>query len=246
MSHFTAGPPEAILWEFLSYPLFTADGVLMRFADLPGAIYKKGKGYMQGFVYIPGTRTDAATLIAHADTVFDFAGEHKMICEDGMIRSTQDGVGIGADDRAGCALLWLLKDSGHNILVMDGEERGQRGSHYLAEEYPDILKELQNSSFMVQLDRRNARDYKCYNIPVTEEFRQYIENETNYVDAGKSSRTDICVLCTEGCCGVNFSIGYYNEHTPDEYINVEEWIHTYNTVSKMLAKPLTRYSLLKA
>ena len=32
--------------------------------------------------------------------------------------------GIGADDRAGCAILWLLKDSGHSLLVTNGEEIG--------------------------------------------------------------------------------------------------------------------------
>ena len=64
---------------------------------------------------MPGERKDAATLMAHADTHFRSVGKHKMVCKDDNIRSAQKGVGIDADDRAGCAILWLLKDLGHNL-----------------------------------------------------------------------------------------------------------------------------------
>jgi hypothetical protein len=215
---FRTGTPEAVLWEFLSYPLNTSDDILKRFSELPQAVYKRGDSHRQAFVYIPGTRADAATLIAHADTVFDFAGEHEMLYEDGIIRSAQEGVGIGADDRAGCALLWLFKDSGHNILVIGGEEFGQPTAHYLVKSQPDILQEIQNSSFMLELDRRTKEAYRCYNIPVTQEFRDYIEAETGYNEREKGGITDICILCTEGCCGVNVSVSYYNAHSTDEYI----------------------------
>ena len=240
---FNAGTPEAVLWEFLSYPLHTAEDILKRFSDLPRAVQKKGDGLRQAFVYIPGTRDDAATLIAHADTVFSFEGEHKMVYENDIISSAQDTVGIGADDRAGCALLWLLRDGGHNILVIGGEEFGQPAAHYLVSHHPDILKEIQNSSFMIEFDRRTAKAYITYNIPVTTKFRKYIERETNYEEIEKSGITDICILCTEGCCGVNVSVSYYNAHHSNEYINLKEWLYNYEVVSKMLAKPLKKYRL---
>ncbi|MCL2814580.1 MAG: hypothetical protein FWD23_08270, partial [Oscillospiraceae bacterium] len=161
----------------------------------------------------------------------------------GIIRSGQEDAGIGADDRAGCALLWLFKDSGHNILVINGEERGQPTAHYLVSEHSDILREIQNSSFMIEFDRRNAKDYKVYYIPVTAEFQDYLERETGYSESDKSAVTDICVLCTEGCCGANVSVCYYDEHSPDECINVKEWLHNYDIMAKMLAKPLKKYNL---
>ena len=242
-SPFQTGTPEAVLWEFLSYPLNTADDILGRFASLPGAIHKKC-GHKQAFVYVPGTRADAATLIAHADTVF-MEGEHKMRYDDTntTISSGQADVGIGADDRAGCAMLWLFKDSGHNLLVFDGEECGQKGARYLVTNFPDILKEIQQSSFMIEFDRRGANDYKVYSIPVTKEFVDYIENETGYTEPDKRSVTDICVLCTDGCCGVNLSVSYYNEHLPSEEIIVNGWLHNYEVMQKMLAKPLKKYIL---
>ena len=246
---FKQDTPEAILWEFLSYPLNTAEGILDRFAELPGAIRKKGNGSLEEFVYIPGTRSDRATLIAHADTVFAHEGDHKMIYEDGIIRSGQDGVGLGADDRAGCAILWLLKDTGHNLLIFDGEESNPyppncKGSSFLIKKHSDILKEIRNSSFMLEFDRRTAKAYTAYNsIRISQEFRDYLEIETGYTDHDQCGYTDVCVLCAKGCCGVNISVSYYNAHSSNENINVIEWVQNYETYRKMLSKPLKRYEL---
>ena len=235
---------EAILWEFLSYPLNTAEGILDRFAELPGAIRKKGKEPLEEFVYIRGTREDRATLIAHADTYFAFSGEHKMIYEDGIIKSDEPNDGIGADDRAGCAMLWLLKDLGHNLLIIDGEESGGIGASYLKKHHQEILQEVQNSSFMLEFDRKTALAYAKYDLPVTKKFIEYLEKETGYKDDG-GGFTDICVIGHEGCCSANVSVSYYNHHTSKEYINVKEWLNNYEIYKKMLSKPLTRYELVK-
>jgi hypothetical protein len=74
-------------------------------------------------------------------------------------RSVEKDAGIGADDRAGCALLWLFRDSGYNILVFDGEKCGGRGANFLKYYHQDILQEVQNSSFMLEFDRKTAKAY---------------------------------------------------------------------------------------
>lgn len=66
------------------------------------------------FVYVPGKREDRVVLIAHADTVYNSGQE--IIFEEGIYRSGTPYCGIGADDRAGCAILYLLKDFGHSLL----------------------------------------------------------------------------------------------------------------------------------
>ena len=239
-----------VLMQFLSYSLDDSIPVLSRFAGLEGArsVLDGGKN---NFVYIPGTRSDRVVLVAHADTVWDkiyteISGEREHRPElmiDGTVRQagSQDW-GLGADDRAGCAILWLLKDCGHSLLVTDGEEHGQIGANHLVDEYPEIAKELNDHSYMIQLDRRNDSDYKTYALPVTKEFRQYIASETGYQDAGTNARTDIVALCRR-ICGVNLSIGYYNEHTPDEYLDIISWLKTYETVRKMLEIEQPRFLL---
>lgn len=232
------------LTEFLSYPLNSTEEILARFATLPNAEWKKGTGAQQQFVFVPGIREDAATLVAHADTVFDIA-DHTFALKDGVIRSTTPNCGLGADDRAGCAILWLLKDSGHHLLVTDGEEHGQIGAKWLVNYNPDIAEILHKSSFMVQFDRRHGSDYKFYNIPVSDEFEDFIEHSTGYTNAGKRAFTDIVTLCnnSESCCGVNLSVGYYDEHTSYETLNIAEWTNTLNVTEQMLANPLPRFPL---
>ncbi len=244
-----------MLEKFLGMPIDSPGEVLRLFAGLPGAVEVRGEG-RQGFVYVPGTLPigQRALLAAHADTVFDeeyvwqghveATGQNAVVFEDGWYRGTNPAVSIGADDRAGCAMLWALRKSGHSLLVTDGEEHGQIGAHFLRDEHPEVFAELQAHAFMVQLDRRGSSDYKCYELPVTPEFLAYVEAETGYVRAEGKGRTDIQVLCGE-VCGVNLSVGYYDEHQPEERVCLAEWQHTLDTVRAMLAKPLTRFPLAK-
>jgi len=235
-----------VLKEFLSYPLNSVDEIMERFETLPNADRRKGNCEQQQFVFVQGNRKDAATLVAHADTVFSGYAKHEFMEKNGIMQSTNIHYGLGADDRAGCAILWLLKDYGHNLLITDGEERGQIGAQWLINSNFDIADIIHKSSFMVQFDRRNGTDYKFYDIPVSEEFKKYIKQETEYIDAGRGSFTDIVTLCNDrnSCCGVNLSVGYYKEHFPSETLNIEEWSNTLKTAQLMLSKPLIRFPII--
>ena len=127
------------LLEFLSLPISDSKPVMKLFESLPGAIahYDGGK---RNFVYVPGTRKDRVLLVAHADTVwhkeYGNPQDAKVTYENGVYASTDPNCGIGADDRAGCAMLWALRDCGHSLLVVDGEEKGKHGAKYLRDSYP--------------------------------------------------------------------------------------------------------------
>jgi len=237
---------------YLAIDLSSAMPVLERFAKINGAmaVFDGGKN---NFVYVPGTRKDRVLLVAHADTVWDSAYcptmrefIQQVIFEDGVYRGAihkcgnEHDIGLGADDRSGCAMLELLKDSGHSLLVLDGEEHWPHASMYLRREYPMLFRELNEHAYAIQLDRCNSTDFKCYDIPVSEEFKSFIQEETGYEDAGVSSCTDIVHLC-DNMCGVNLSVGYYNEHHADEWLVYEEWLHTLNVVRRLLEKPQRRF-----
>lgn len=125
-----------VLEHFCSFPLDSSIEVLKEFAKLPGAIscFDEEK---KNFVYIPGERSDRVLLVAHADTVWDNEYTNFEKISQSIIRKrntyigTNEEYGIGADDRAGCAILWMLKDSGHSLLVTDGEEHGQIGANHI-------------------------------------------------------------------------------------------------------------------
>lgn len=236
-----------ILERFCSFPLDSSREVLGEFAKLPGAI-SHFDGGKRNFVYVPGTREDRVVLVAHADTVWDreygFAGDctQSLNFENGVYSGINPACGIGADDRAGCAILWLLKDSGHSLLVVDGEERGQIGSHHIESAYPEIFRELNEHAYMIQFDRRGSSDYKFYALPVSRAFERFVQEKTGYSDAGRTARTDIVVLCRR-ICGVNLSIGYVSEHKPTESLVLSHWQRTLHLAEKMLAEPQSAFPL---
>lgn len=234
-----------ILEEFLNLPLGSSDEVFNKFAGIPGAI-RRGSGLEQ-FLFVEGNRVNRVLLVAHADTYWDeHYGENgnesqELFQLDGIIRNKNSG--LGADDRAGCAIIWLLKEMGHSILITNGEEHGRKGSNWLMNKNHDIADAINlNHQFVVQLDRRNDKDFKCYSVG-TDKFRTYVRKTTGYSEPDRSSYTDIVTLCRD-ICGVNLSIGYRSEHSEDEHLVVSEWVNTLNICRKWLsASELPHFSL---
>ena len=236
---------RTILEHFLRMPLNGAEAVLSDFSQLSGAKYfpSTSRDYPDSFVYVPGARNDRVLLVAHADTFFDtYAGENIIELEEDTYFSGNGDVGIGADDRAGCAILWLLRDMGHSLLITNSEEYGSISANRIATRLPALYDELNAHNYMIEFDRRHADDYKTYNIPITDEFLRFIETSTGYHDAGKTSSTDIVHLCGE-ICGVNLSVGYYYEHTPDECLVFAEWMNTLEISRRMLEGQQKKFPL---
>ncbi|MBR2207771.1 MAG: hypothetical protein IJ859_03085 [Synergistaceae bacterium] len=227
-----------VLEMFLSCSLDAADDVFEKFLTIKNAkLY--GIYGSKDCVYIPGSRSDRVLLVAHADTVFDHYGEHKFsLDEEGKYHSNGKTYGLGADDRAGCAILWLLQNLGHSLFVTNFEEIGSIGANNVRAHNRDLFRELNEHQYMLEFDRRHAHDYKVYHIPVTKEFKSFIEKETGFTEADKNSSTDITVLCDK-ICGANLSVGYYYEHKIQEYLVYNEWQNTLNIARKML-EPIQR------
>lgn len=237
-----------VLKHFLEYPIWTSKPIFDKFKTIQNAIFREhSENGKERFLFVNGTKESKVVLVAHADTVFDvFYNEpiqkHSVEIEnDSFIGKNENGkrIALGADDRAGCAILWALKDAGHSILLTDGEERGKIGSHWLMEQNPDIANIINQHQFIVQFDRCNRNDFKCYDVG-TDEFRAFIKEKTNFVEPNRESYTDICTLCKD-ICGVNLSVGYYDEHTSYERMNFNEWLHTLNIARKLLDEDLPKF-----
>jgi hypothetical protein len=250
------------LLQFLNFTNNNSIQVFNKFKQLPGAIFREQSSSTRDqrrFVYIEGTRKDKVVLIAHADTIFgdnsffstnqsllnDYPKLKKIIKQRGdfFIGVDQFGrqVPIGADDRAGCAILWELRNSGHSLLIVDGEEFGLVGSNWLMAQNKDIAQKINSHQFMIQFDRQGSNDFKCYNVG-TPKFRKFINKKTSFIEPDLYFFTDITLLC-ESVCGVNLSIGYYNEHTSEETINYKEWLNTLKITKALLSKPLSKFPL---
>lgn len=208
------------------------------FSRLPGAIRQTGEDGI-GFVYVPSRRPSPVLMVAHADVIGGDECQVRLSEDDWTIRNP--GRVLGADDRAGCAIIWALRDIGHGILITDGEECGCLGAEDIMVRQPEFHDELQHHyQFMVEFDRKGGGEYKCYNVG-TEAFRGYIEAMTGFHEPDRRSRTDITILARD-ICGVNLSCGYMKQHTNNEYIVKRDWLDTLHVDEKWLsAKDLPRF-----
>lgn len=157
-------------------------------------------------------------MVAHLDTVhYALPTEIFHDQKKNVIWSPQ---GIGADDRAGVmgVLKLISPKQMPYILFTTKEEIGGIGALKFLEDFKGKPKPPVN--LVIELDRRGSNDavfYDCYNV----DFIEYIE-KFGFVEKD-GSFSDISILCPDwGIAGVNLSTGYYNEHTKEEYLNLNE------------------------
>ena len=181
-----------------------------------------------GFLYAKG---DIPILfVAHLDTVRDkkeLNPPKKLNYNKKKdILSTPNGI-LGGDDRCGVyAIMCLLQDYRPHVLFTEDEESGLKGA------FKTILKlKAPDVKYIVALDRRGDNHcvfYDCDN----ELFMKYIH--LYGFDDRYGSLCDLSILGPAwDIATVNLSVGYYNEHTEDEYIKVKELASTINKVKLM-------------
>lgn len=221
-----------ILSDFME---MSEDDVAEKFSKLEGAITYGKKDAK--FIYVPGQRKNKCLLVAHADTI---PGDNvKVKFENGIFTSAIEHKGIGADDRVGIAMTWLLRNSGHSLLVPFGEEHGLVGTRFLMNNHQNLFKQLHlEHQFAIEMDRQDKDDLAFYDI-ATDEFRDWCEKQFPKFKRTRGMSTDIAKLCDEApegnpMCGVNISVGYYNQHTKDEKLVLSEWINSFSLLKTML------------
>lgn len=186
-----------------------------------------------GCVYAVGD--DPYTLVAHMDTVFKTTCtmesiETKKSNEDIVITSS---LGIGGDDRCGVGIICELINSGlrPTIVFTENEEIGCEGALKSLKDR-DLVNAIKKTNFIVELDRKGNNDavfYRCEN----QKFKDFISKYGWKEKYG--SYSDISVYgpaCNKAA--VNLSSAYYNEHTFEEYINLNEYKTIIKRVKKML------------
>jgi hypothetical protein len=173
-------------------------------------------------------------LVAHMDTVFEKWGENvNEIYYDVKKGIMWNPFGAGFDDKAGIFSILKIIDDGYrpHIIFTCDEEIGSRGAKKLVERNPEIpFRELK---YLIELDRANSNDcvfYECFN----KDFSYYIES-FGYVEA-KGTSSDIKKISPVWkVAGVNLSIGYENQHTFSEILDVNAMFSTIYKVEEMLA-----------
>ena len=165
------------------------------------------------------------------------------VFENDVFRSDDPACGIGADCRAGCAMVWTLRNSGHSLLIVDGEEHGKHGARYLRKSNRRLFRELNRHRYMIEFDWKGTACALFNQVDNTEMFKHYIEHDLGFTDSKKGGGCDLQILCRR-ICGVNLGVGFHGWHTPKETLKLTEWENTYQEVSAFLEKPQKRFPSL--
>jgi hypothetical protein len=143
-----------------------------------------------------------------------------------FFKGTNPDVGLGADNRAGCAILHQLLGSGHNILITDGEEQSNdTGAYYLLQNHPDIMEQINKSRFCISFDSGNDFGYMT-SVAASENFIGYIAGKMGELEHDNIiGGADIGQLC-EGVSGAHCNAGTYNFHRAEEKVDIDEWLQS--------------------
>ena len=179
------------------------------------------------YIYAPGDIPVA--LVAHMDTVFNYPPKNIYFDKEaGIIWSPE---GLGADDRAGVFSIVKILQHGYRptVIFTADEEIGGLGAMQLVKDFNNPTTDL---NFIIELDRRGELDcvfYECDN----KSFVDFIEDYGFIQNFGTYS--DICEICEVwGVAGTNLSIGYQDEHSVSETLNVNVMMYTIKKVENIL------------
>lgn len=185
-----------------------------------------------GFIFAKGNIPIA--LVAHLDTVFSFPPQTFFYDEQQSVLWSPDG--LGADDRAGVIMILKLLEEGLRpyVIFTKDEEIGGLGADDFMELIPKEFVQ-EHIQFFIELDRAGKNDCVFYESG-NKHFHKYIESFGFCTEEGIFS--DISLLCPHyEIEGVNLSVGSYNSHAYNEYLNFKEWTATYYKVKNILQEP---------
>lgn len=165
------------------------------------------------------SQENAPLLCAHMDTVQTILDSTKLDSinmNEGIIKG--DGIIIGGDDKCGIyIILNLLQGYNINFLFCVQEEIGSIGSEAFM-----MQNDISHIPYGLVLDRKGNSDIICVeNNYGTKEFENSLlelGEKFNYKKA-KGMGSDADYLSRDISCA-NLSVGFYEAHTQNEYINL--------------------------
>lgn len=197
-----------------------------------GFLNKFYQGIVENEEYIFAEGNIPIALIAHMDTVFDDDGNDRNHISHYWNGKMYHPFGAGFDDKAGIFSIFKILEDGYlpHVIFTTNEEIGSLGAKKLVEDLSE--NSFNDLKYLIQLDRANEHDcvfYLCEN----REFISYVES-FGFVEAFGTS-TDIKHICPVwNIAGVNLSIGYKDEHTENETLDVNIMFNTISKVKEML------------
>lgn len=204
----------------------------------PGEVERDGCGNMH-----IDRRSDPkhrTLFVAHLDTVHRADGRNRVNwAVDGWAQAVK-GQPLGADDGAGVAILCHMLEAkvpGYYVFTQ-GEERGGIGATFLAKNSPDLLSQFDRA---IAFDRRDVYSVishqgmgRCCSDKFAEALSERLSDhgllfgaDDTGVYTDTAEFTHLIPECT------NISVGYYDEHTDRERLDLRHFKALAKTVAKL-------------
>ncbi len=173
-------------------------------------------------------------VVSHMDTVHSIVDNFKVFTDinDKDILFAKNGkqtAGVGGDDKCGIfGCLYLLEVIPEiKVVFFSREERSCKGSKEINKKF------FVDCRYLIQLDRRGSRDFiQTFwgKKTISHEFSSEIgivKKKYKYKNT-VGTITDVMSLWDNkvGISCINLSCGYYNPHTKNEYISIEDLWHS--------------------
>jgi len=183
---------------------------------------------------IKGKSKTYPCVVSHMDTVHSFVSDFTIYTRQKnkdilFAKSNKQKVGIGGDDKCGIfACLYLLKVVPEiKVVFFSREEVGCKGSDKVNHRFFDDCR------YIIQLDRKGNKDFiqaYCGKKTVSHTFSSEIgavKKKYHYKTA-IGTVTDVMKLWNNriGISCINLSCGFYNPHSPSEYISIKDLWHS--------------------
>ncbi|MGL5715392.1 MAG: hypothetical protein ACRCX2_20405 [Paraclostridium sp.] len=165
---------------------------------------------------------DKPIFVAHMDTVIgnDINYKSPLLEKDGKL--SRPGHVLGADDRAGVNLILNHKHK-INFVFTTLEEQGCIGAKQLAGNQGFINDVTDIGGFFIELDRRGSSDILGNVHGYCEQgVVDVLQTVLPHYKDNSGVFTDIDAW-TDIRQGVNLSVGYYNAHSSNEYLNIAQF-----------------------
>ena len=176
-------------------------------------------------------------LCVHTDTIQNTHPE--AIRKEGDIWRNADRTKLlGADDRAGCYIVKELLTrciTAYHYLIFDLEEVGGVGSSYYAMTDVAISNTIRTSCF-IGLDRLGVLEMALYGFESETFLKSVAIDDWVFTDGSFTDASNLASSLNR-CC-INMSVGYNNEHTRHETLNLSYLGVTLNQLANGLSGDL--------
>lgn len=213
--------------------LLSQEELLEYISKIYAPLYTKQE-FEGGIVFIPKNVERYPLMCAHLDTINT---HRKTPLERSDLYINKDYIGLpastkkaclGGDDRCGVYIALELLASGlpYAFGFFLDEEIGGKGS----DNYSTII-DTTNITALVGLDRKGSNDIALYGYDNSELTEIFVKQGYKVAMGTFTDASNLAGVCGLAC--VNLSIGYYNEHTPQEYIVFGEVEDTLKMLQKL-------------